>query len=87
MIIKKVRKYFLLVRGSPSAFNSNNMGNIGGIRFAARCEPQKRNDKREKNIVFPINPYSSWWPNTAAIIDGNINSRIPMIEIVEAENK
>ena len=73
--------------GSLSDFSNNNMGNIGGIRFAARCEPQKRNDKREKNIVLPINPDSTWCPNTAAIVDGNINSRIPMIEIIEAENK
>ena len=87
IMIKKVRKELLLAIGSFSAFSNNKIRNTGGMRFAARCEPQKRNASREKNMVSPINTDSSWKPNTAATVDGNKNSRIPRIEIIEAENK
>ena len=73
--------------GSASTPRSNKMGNAGGTRLAARCEPQKRNAKREKNIVLPVDTYSFWKPNTEPTIDGDRNSKIPSIEIVEAENK
>ena len=84
---KKVRKELLLAIGSFSTFSNNKIRNTGGMRFAARCEPQKRNASRENNMASPKNTDSFWKPNTAATVDGNKNSRIPRLEIIEAENK
>jgi hypothetical protein len=51
---KKVRKELLLVIGSFSTFSNNKIGNTGGIMFAARWEPQKRNASRLKNKLLLI---------------------------------
>ena len=73
--------------GSFSAFSNNNIGNTGGIRFAARCEPQKRNANREKIEPVDIKIDSLSKPNKDDMNEGNKNSVIPRIDIIEAENK
>ena len=51
-IIKKVRKKLLIRIFSFSDFNNNKIGKTGGTRFAARCDPQYKNAKRENNILL-----------------------------------
>tara|TARA_B100000700_G_C14413561_1_gene564771 strand:+ start:149 stop:427 length:279 start_codon:yes stop_codon:yes gene_type:complete len=83
MIIKMVRIMLLLVKGSFSAFNNNNIGNTGGIRFAAKWEPQKRKANRLKRILSDKYIDCFVKPNIDDIIDGKIDSVIPRIDIIE----
>ena len=87
MITNKVNKYLLLVIESFSPFSNNNIGNTGGIKFAARCEPQKRNAKRENIKPTYIDETSISKPNINDINEGNKYSVIPRIDIAEVANK
>jgi hypothetical protein len=87
MITNKVNKYLLLVIESFSTFSNNNIGNTGGTRFAARCEPQKRNAKRVNNGSADIKLTSLSKPNKDDMNEGNKYSVIPRIDIAEATNK
>ena len=87
MITNKVNKYLLLVIESFSPFSNNNIGNTGGIRFAARCEPQKRNAKRENIEPAYIELTSISKPNKDDMNEGNKYSIIPRIDIAETANK
>ena len=68
---------------SFSAFSNNKIGNTGGIRFAAKLEPQKRKAKRVKLIFSDISKNSFSKPNIDDIIKGNKYSAIPRIDIME----
>ena len=87
MITNKVNKYLLLIIESFSAFSNNNIGNTGGTRFAARCEPQKRNANRENIEPTYIDATSVSKPNKDDMNEGNKYSIIPRIDIAEATNK
>ena len=82
-----VNKILFLTMGSFSDLRSNNIGNTGGIRFAAKCEPQKRNANRVKYAVpsMPLGWYGN--PKIFATSDGNTNSMIPIIDMVVAAYK
>ena len=87
MITNKVNKYLLLVIESFSPFSNNNIGNTGGIRFAARCEPQKRNAKRENIEPTYIDSTSISKPNKDDMNEENWYSIIPSIAIIDAAIK
>ena len=72
---------------SFSAFNSNNIGNTGAIRFAAKWVPQNLKAKRVKKILLEIFCCLIEKPNIEDMNEGNKNSVIPRIDIIEAANK
>ena len=73
--------------GSFSAFSNNKIGNTGGIRFAAKWEPQKRKAKRVKKILLGISLALLEKPNIEDMNEGNKNSVIPRIDINDAASK
>ena len=73
--------------GSLSDFKSNNIGNTGGIRFAARWEPQNKNAIREKYIESTILLVCPWKLKIVAVNDGNTDSVTPNIDMPVAVSK
>ena len=72
---------------SFSAFNNNNIGNTGAIKFAAKWVPQKRKAKRVKKLLPEISLELIGYPNIEDINAGNKYSVIPRIDINVAANK
>ena len=73
--------------GSFSAFSNNNIRNTGGIRFAARWDPQNRKAKRAKKMFSELLMAWVWKPNIEDINEGNMKSKIPKIDINDAASK
>ena len=73
--------------GSFSAFSNNKIGNTGGIRFAAKWEPQKRKAKRVKKILSGRFIGLLRKPNIDDMNEGNWYSIIPSIAIIDAAIK
>ena len=80
------RKLFSTIE-SFSDFNKSKIGNMGGMRLAAKWDPQKRNANRLKNSGWKSLWLNFWNPKIEDIKVGKLYSIIPNIEIIDAENK
>tara|TARA_A100001011_G_C13934665_1_gene684637 strand:+ start:353 stop:688 length:336 start_codon:yes stop_codon:yes gene_type:complete len=80
---KNVIKVFDETRDLFFIKRNNVIGKKGGIKFAARCDPQNKNESRLKKIISVLGLLLPEKPNIFDIKSGKTNSIIPRNAITE----